>query len=197
MPRIMMIICLILAGSAFLSWPGMALDHETEKIKETAREIRLNIAELDQQLKEHLRKAIEEYGNRPLECTPGAPRKSLSECIEDEGQDLTQTTITVARSNDRDDDPMGDLADTEERFALFIEKMNKTNDLLAGAGAKLYRSGFDITPEMDQLRRNVIVYVERKQTRDLRTKQAMLIAAVAIILIGIFAVIFAVIRRFR
>lgn len=197
MSRILMIICLIVAGSVFLSWPGMALDHETDKIEETAREIRLRISQLDQQLKEHLRKALEEFGDRPVECVPDQARKSLSDCIRDEGNELTEVTITIAESNKRDDDPLGDLSDTEERFALFIEKLNKTNDLLAGAGATLYRSSLDITPEMDQLRRNVIVYVERKQTRDLRTKQAILIATVAIILIAIFALIFAVIRRIR
>ena len=197
MPRILIIICMILAGSVFLSWPGMALDSQTDQIKETAREIRLQISQLDLQLKEHLRKALEEFGDRPVECAPNEARQSLSDCIAEDGDTLTHTTITVAKVSKQDDDPLGDLKDTEERFALFTEQLNKTNDLLASAGATLYRSGFDITPEMDQLRRNVIVYVERKQANDLRTKQALLIATVAIILIAIFGLIFAVIRRFR
>ena len=75
--------------------------------------------------------------------------------------------------------------------------MNKTNDLLARAGAKLYLTSLDVAPEMDQLRRDVIVFIERKQAYELRTKQALLIATVAIILIAIFSLIFAVIQRFR
>ena len=197
MPRILIIICMILAGSVFLTWPGMALDNQTDQIKETAREIRLQISQLDLQLKKHLRKALEEFGDRPVECAPNEAPQSLSDCIAEDGDTLTHTTITVAKVSKQDDDPLGDLKDTEERFALFTEQLNKTNDLLASAGATLYRSGFDITPEMDQLRRNVIVYVERKQANDLRTKQALLIATVAIILIAIFGLIFAVIRRFR
>lgn len=73
---------------------------------------------------------------------------------------------------------------------MFIERLNKTNDLLSRAGATMYRTSFDITPEMDQLRRQVIVYVERKQEYDLRLNQAMLIAGVTLVLIAIFAMIF-------
>ena len=76
-------------------------------------------------------------------------------------------------------------------------RLNKTNDLLSRAGAKMYRTSFDITPEMDQLRRQVIVYVERKQEYDLRLNQAMLIAGVTLVLIAIFAMIFFATRRIR
>ncbi|KZB72460.1 MULTISPECIES: hypothetical protein [Thalassospira] len=197
MRRLLIILCLILAGSIFVAWPTMALDQDDTSIRDTARDIRLKISDLDQQLKEHLRRALEEFGTRPVECTTDQPRKSLSKCIEEDARDLTRTTITIASSGGDDADLLDDLADTEERFALFTREMNKTNDLLARAGAKLYLTGLDVAPEMDQLRRDVIVFIERKQAYELRTKQALLIATVAIILIAIFSLIFAVIQRFR
>ena len=197
MRRLLIILCLILAGSIFVAWPTMALDQDDTSIRDTARDIRLKISELDQQLKEHLHRALEEFGTRPVECTTDQPRKSLSKCIEEDARDLTRTTITIASSGRDAADLLDDLADTEERFALFTREMNKTNDLLARAGAKLYLTGLDVAPEMDQLRRDVIVFIERKQAYELRTKQALLIATVAIILIAIFSLIFAVIQRFR
>lgn len=197
MRRLLIILCLILAGSIFVAWPTMALDQDDASIRDTARDIRLKISDLDQQLKEHLRRALEEFGTRPVECTTDQPRKSLSKCIEEDARDLTRTTITIASSGGDDADLLDDLADTEERFALFTREMNKTNDLLARAGAKLYLTSLDVAPEMDQLRRDVIVFIERKQAYELRTKQALLIATVAIILIVIFSLIFAVIQRFR
>lgn len=197
MRRLLIILCLILAGSIFVAWPTMALDQSDATIRDTARDIRLRISELDQQLKEHLRRALEEFGNRQVECTSGLPRKSLSKCIEDDARDLTRTTITIASAGKDDSNLLDDLADTEERFALFTREMNKTNDLLARAGASLYLKSLDVTPEMDQLRREVIVYIERKQAYELRTKQALLIATVAIILVAIFSLIFFVIQRFR
>lgn len=197
MRRLLIILCLILAGSIFVAWPTMALDQSDATIRDTARDIRLRISELDQQLKEHLRRALEEFGNRQVECTSGLPRKSLSKCIEDDARDLTRTTITIASAGTDDSNLLDDLADTEERFALFTREMNKTNDLLARAGASLYLKSLDVTPEMDQLRREVIVYIERKQAYELRTKQALLIATVAIILVAIFSLIFFVIQRFR
>ena len=175
----------------------MALDQDDTSIRDTALDIRLKISDLDQQLKEHLRRALEEFGTRPVECTTDQPRKSLSKCIEEDARDLTRTTITIASSGGDDADLLDDLADTEERFALFTREMNKTNDLLARAGAKLYLTSLDVAPEMDQLRRDVIVFIERKQAYELRTKQALLIATVAIILIAIFSLICAVIQRFR
>ena len=197
MRRLLIILCLILAGSIFVAWPTMALDQDDTSIRDTALDIRLKISDLDQQLKEHLRRALEEFGTRPVECTTDQPRKSLSKCIEEDARDLTRTTITIASSGGDDADLLDDLADTEERFALFTREMNKTNDLLARAGAKLYLTSLDVAPEMDQLRRDVIVFIERKQAYELRTKQALLIATVAIILIAIFSLIFAVIQRFR
>ena len=197
MRRLLIILTLMIAGSMFVVWPSMALDHNIADIRETAREIRLRISELDQQLKEHLRKAIEEYGDRPVECSDENPRSTLAECVEADANDLTRTAITIARAGDTEDDLTGDLADTEERFALFTQQMNKTNDLLARAGAKLYMNSLDVGPEMDQLRHNVIAYIELKQANELRTKQALLIATVAIILLAIFSLIFAVIQRFR
>ncbi|BDW94983.1 hypothetical protein MACH10_06680 [Thalassospira tepidiphila] len=197
MRRLLIIFCLILAGSIFVVWPTMALDQDDTTIRETARDIRLQISELDQQLKEHLKRALEEFGNRQVECTSDQPRKSLSQCIEEDARDLTRTTITIASAGKDDKNLLDDLADTEERFALFTREMNKTNDLLARAGARLYLNSLDVAPEMDQLRRDVIVFVERKQAYELRTKQALLIATVAIILIAIFSLIFAVIQRFR
>lgn len=197
MRRLLIILCLILAGSIFVAWPTMALDQDDTSIRDTARDIRLKISDLDQQLKQHLRRALEEFGTRPVECTTDQPRKSLSKCIEEDARDLTRTTITIASSGGDDADLLDDLADTEERFALFTREMNKTNDLLARAGAKLYLTSLDVAPEMDQLRRDVIVFIERKQAYELRTKQALLIATVAIILIAIFSLIFAVIQRFR
>ncbi len=197
MRRLLIILCLILAGSIFVAWPTMALDQDDTSIRDTARDIRLKISDLDQQLKEHLRRALEEFGTRPVECTTDQPRKSLSKCIEEDARDLTRTTITIASSGRDVADLLDDLADTEERFALFTREMNKTNDLLARAGAKLYLTSLDVAPEMDQLRRDVIVFIERKQAYELRTKQALLIATVAIILIAIFSLIFAVIQRFR
>ncbi len=197
MRRLLIILCLILAGSIFVAWPTMALDQDDTSIRDTARDIRLKISDLDQQLKEHLRRALEEFGTRPVECTTDQPRKSLSKCIEEDARDLTRTTITIASSGRDAADLLDDLADTEERFALFTREMNKTNDLLARAGAKLYLTSLDVAPEMDQLRRDVIVFIERKQAYELRTKQALLIATVAIILIAIFSLIFAVIQRFR
>ncbi|MBC08463.1 MAG: hypothetical protein CMO10_19465 [Thalassospira sp.] len=197
MRRLLIIMCLILAGSLFVAWPTMALDQDDTTIRDTARDIRLRISELDQQLKEHLRRALEEFGTRQVECTPDQPRKTLSECVEVDARDLTRTTITIASAGQDDANLLDDLADTEERFALFTREMNKTNDLLARAGAKLYLNSLDVAPEMDQLRRDVIVYVERKQAYELRTKQALLIATVAIILVAIFSLIFAVVQRFR
>ncbi|KJE36528.1 hypothetical protein UF64_02140 [Thalassospira sp. HJ] len=197
MRRLLIIMCLILAGSLFVAWPTMALDQDDTTIRDTARDIRLRISELDQQLKEHLRRALEEFGTRQVECTSDQPRKTLSECVEVDARDLTRTTITIASAGQDDANLLDDLADTEERFALFTREMNKTNDLLARAGAKLYLNSLDVAPEMDQLRRDVIVYVERKQAYELRTKQALLIATVAIILVAIFSLIFAVVQRFR
>ncbi|WP_336233316.1 hypothetical protein [Thalassospira sp. CH_XMU1458] len=197
MRRLLIIFCLILAGSIFVVWPTMALDQDDTTIRETARDIRLRISELDQQLKEHLKRALEEFGSRQVECTSDQPRKSLSQCIEEDARHLTRTTITIASAGKDDKNLLDDLADTEERFALFTREMNKTNDLLARAGARLYLNSLDVAPEMDQLRRDVIVFVERKQAYELRTKQALLIATVAIILIAIFSLIFAVIQRFR
>ena len=195
--RILVVLCLMIAGSIFIAWPSMALDQNSTDIRETARDIRLRVSELDRQLKEHLRKALEEYGNRTVECSDEKPRTTLAECVEADASDLTKITITIARAGDQKDDPAGDLADTEERYALFTQQMNKTNDLLARAGAKLYLNSLDVTPEMDQLRRNVIAFIELKRANDLRTEQALLIATIAIILIGIFGVIFVVLQRFR
>lgn len=181
----------------FLAWPGLALSNDTDDIRRTAREIRLRLSELDGQLKDHLRRALVEFGDRPVACPGSAVRKSLLECIREQEMDLTRTPITIATADRNKEDPMADLTDTEERFALFTEHMNRTNDLLASAGARLYRNSLDIAPEMDQLRRNVIVYVDRKRTHDLRAKQAVLIATVTLVLIGIFTLIFMVVRRLR
>ncbi|WP_033069237.1 hypothetical protein [Thalassospira australica] len=197
MRRLLIILCLILGGSIFVAWPTLALDQDDVTIRETARDIRLQISQLDQQLKEHLRRALEEFGNRPVECESDAPRKTLSECVATDANSLTKTTITISNAGPEDENLLGDLSDTEERFALFTKEMNRTNDLLARAGAKLYLTSLDVAPEMDQLRRDVIIYVERKQAYELRTKQALLIATVAIILITIFSMIFLVIQRFR
>lgn len=197
MRRVLIILCLILAGSVFIAWPTMAFDHEDEKIKQSARDIRVQVADLDQQLREHLRKALEEFGERSVECGEDRSRKSLSECVEVDASDLTQTTITIATSGPDEEDFLGDLSDTEERFALFTDKMNRANDLLARAGAKLYMKSLDVAPEMDQLRRDVIVHVERKRANDLRTKQALLIATIVLVLMAIFSLIFMVIQRFR
>ncbi len=175
----------------------LAWRQNSKDIRETAREIRLRVSELDQQLKEHLRKTLEEYGNRSVECWADKTRTTLAECVKADANDLTKTAITVARAGDNEDDLTGDLADTEERYALFTQQMNKTNDLLARAGAKLYLNSFDVTPEMDQLRRNVIAFIELKRANELRTKQAILIATIVIILIAIFTLIFVVLKRFR
>lgn len=197
MRRLLIILCILLVSSISIAWPSMALDHDDEKIKQTARNIRLHISELDQMLKEHLRKALEEYGNRPVECSEEKGRTTLSECVEDSANTLTKTTITIAKVSPDEEDPIGDLSDTEERFALYTAELNRTNDLLARAGAKLYLNSLDVGPEMDQLRRSVITYIERKRTYELRTKQAILIAIVAVILLAIFSAIFSVIQRFR
>ncbi|MBX2829667.1 MAG: hypothetical protein KTR23_00580 [Rhodospirillales bacterium] len=197
MRRLLIILSLMVAGSIFIVWPSMALDHDNDNIQETARDIRVRISELDRQLKEHLRKALEEYGERPVECAPNDSGKSLAECINDDANNLTKITITISHISENEEELIGDLSDTEERFALFTQEMNRTNDLLARAGATLYLNGFDVAPEMDQLRRNVIVYIEQKQANELRTKQALLIATVAIILVAIFSLIFAVIQRIR
>lgn len=197
MRRVLIILSLILAGSVFIAWPTMALDQDDDNIKQSARDIRVQVAELDQQLREHLRKTLREYGERFVECGEDKSRKSLAECVEDDASDLTQTTITVATSGPNEDDFLGDLSDTEERFALFTDKMNRANDLLAHAGATLYMKSLDVAPEMDQLRRDVIIHVERKRAHDLRTKQAMLIATIVLVLMAIFSMIFMVIKRFR
>lgn len=197
MRRILVVLCLMIAGSMFVVWPSMALDQNSTDIRETARDIRLRVSELDRQLKEHLRKALLEYGDRQVECSEDKPRTTLAECVEADAGDLTKTVITIARAGDKENDPSGDLADTEERYALFTQQMNKTNDLLARAGAKLYLNSLDVTPEMDQLRRNVIAFIELKQANDMRVEQAVLIATIAAILIGIFGVIFVVLQRFR
>ncbi len=197
MRRVLIILSLILAGSVFIAWPTMALDQDDATIKQSARDIRVQVAELDQQLREHLRKALDEYGERSVECGEDQSRKSLAECVEGDASDLTQTTITVATAGPDDEDFLDDLSDTEERFALFTDKMNRANDLLARAGAKLYMKSLDVAPEMDQLRRDVIVHVERKRAHDLRTKQALLIATIVLVLMTIFSLIFMVIQRFR
>lgn len=197
MRHILIILCLMIAGSIFVAWPSMALDQNSTDIRQTARDIRLRVSELDRQLKEHLRKALEEYGDRTVECTEDATHTTLAQCVEADPNDLTKTVITIAYADNRKDDPSGDLANTEERYALFIQHMNKTNDLLARAGATLYLNSLDVTPEMDQLRRNVIAFIELKQANELRTKQVLLIATIAVILIGIFGVIFVVLQRFR
>ncbi|MCC9624326.1 hypothetical protein LPB41_21805 [Thalassospira sp. MA62] len=197
MLRLFLILGLFLGVSAFVTLPGLALDSTTRKIEERARDIRQQLAELDGTLIEHLRSALDEFGDRSVDCVAGEERITLRECIETQEPDLITRTFTIAKANKDDGEPIGDLADTEERFALFTDEMNRANDLLARAGAKLYRGGFDVTPEMDQLRRDVIVYIERKQQRDLRAEQALMIAAVCVILIAIFSIIFLIIRRFK
>lgn len=197
MRRLLIILCLILAGSLFVAWPTMALDQGDQSIRDTARDVRLRISQLDQQLKDHLRRVLAEFGNRQVECGADQQRKTLSDCIESDARHLTRTTITIASAGQNDADLLDDLSDTEERFALFTREMNETNDLLARAGAKLYLTSLDVAPEMDQLRRDVIDYVERKQAYELRTKQAILIATVALILTAIFSMIFLLIQRFR
>ncbi|SIS73035.1 hypothetical protein SAMN02744133_10255 [Thalassospira xiamenensis M-5 = DSM 17429] len=190
---------LIFVGSMFAVWPSFALEGDVGKIESSSKNVRIRIAELDQQLQTHLREAVEKFGDRQIECGKSAEKKPLSDCIAEDGDDLTQTRLSIARTKDGDvkDGPLDELAATEERFAMFIERMNKTNDLLSRAGATMYRTSFDITPEMDQLRRQVIAYVERKQEYDLRLNQAMLIAGVTLVLIAIFAMIFFATRRIR
>lgn len=197
MRRLLIILCLILAGSLFVAWPTMALDQGDRSIRDTARDVRLRISELDQQLKDHLRRALVEFGNRQVECGTDHQQKTLSDCVETDARHLTQTTITITSAGQKDADLLNDLSDTEERFALFTREMNETNDLLARAGAKLYLTSLDVAPEMDQLRRDVIDYIERKQAYELRTKQAILIATVALILTAIFSMIVLLIQRFR
>lgn len=188
----------IIAASLFAVWPSFALEGDTGKIEKISKQVRVQIAELDQQLQAYLNDALEQFGDRPIECGGNIDKKSLSDCVMEDASNLTQPALSIVRNNKaNDDNPMDELAATEERFAMFNERLNKINDLLSRAGAKLYRTSFDITPEMDQLRRQVIVYVERKQEYNLRLKQAMLIGAVAVALIFIFALIFLLLRRVR
>ncbi|OSQ44301.1 hypothetical protein [Thalassospira alkalitolerans] len=187
----------IIAASLFAVWPSFALEGDTGKIEKISKQVRVQIAELDQQLQAYLSDALEQFGDRPIECGGNIDKKSLSDCMREDYGDLAQPALSIVRNNKADDNPMDELAATEERFAMFNERLNKINDLLSRAGAKLYRTSFDITPEMDQLRRQVIVYVERKQEYNLRLKQAMLIGAVAVALIFIFALIFLLLRRVR
>jgi|TARA_R100001509_G_scaffold54765_1_gene30070 hypothetical protein len=190
---------LILIASMFAVWPSFALEGDIGKIESSSKNVRIRIAELDQQLRTHLQEAVEKFGDRQIECGASGEKKSLSDCIAEDDDNLTQAKLSIARAKDRDaeESPLDELAATEERFAMFIERLNKTNDLLSRAGATMYRTSFDITPEMDQLRRQVIVYVERKQEYDLRLNQAMLIAGVTLVLIAIFAMIFFATRRIR
>ncbi len=197
--RFVVPLILILVASVFAVWPSFALEGDVGKIEDSSKQVRLRIAELDQQLQTHLQNALEQFGDRQIECGRNAEKKSLSDCLHEGGDNLTRTKLSIVRSNEQDeeDNPLDDLAATEERFAMFNERLNKTNDLLSRAGAKMYRASFDITPEMDQLRRQAIAYVERKQEYDLRLKQALLIAGVTLILIAIFAMIFFAMRRIR
>ena len=197
--RFVVPLVLILAASVFGVWPSFALERDVGKIEDSSKQVRLRIAELDQQLQTHLQNALEQFGDRQIECGRSAEKKSLSDCLREDEDNLTRTKLSIIRSNEQDeeDNPLHDLAATEERFALFNERLNKTNDLLSRAGAKMYRTSFDITPEMDQLRRQAISYVERKQEYDLRLNQALLIGGVTLVLVAIFALIFLAMRRIR
>lgn len=197
--RFVIPLVLILAASLVAVWPSVALEEGVGEIEDSSRQMRQRIAELDQQLQTHLQNALEQYGDRQIECGSSAEKKSLSDCLRENRDNLTRTRISIIRNDDQDKEhnPLDDLAATEERFALFNERVNKANDLLSRAGAGMYRASFDITPEMDKLRRQAIAYAERKQAYDLRLNQALLIAGVTVVLIAIFAVIFFAMRRIR
>ncbi|MFH1804987.1 MAG: hypothetical protein ABID63_08880 [Pseudomonadota bacterium] len=187
---------IMLAGlvlMAIVPATGLAADYET--IRDDAGELRLKIAELDAELRAHLRKAMARTGGREIECN--GDLKSLADCVNAEEPGLLDVEISISRP-DNTQNPLNDLAATEERYVLYVTRMNRTNDLLSKAGALLFMpEEDDITADMDRLRRMTVVYVGQQPQRDLRTQQAIMIGGIALALLVIFAMIFIATRALR
>lgn len=197
MIRFLCIVGICIGLSFFVIAPAIAVSNDAYELQQKARDIRQRIADLDNQLHSFLQKMLTEFGNRKIACNGQEDIKTLSECVKSKDQDLTQTKITIAHGTTSKTEPIKDLADTEERFELFNTRMNDTNDLLAQAGADIFRQSLDVIPEMDQFRRDVIEYAEHKKERDLRVKQAGLILAMLVTLLIIFSLIYWTLRRLK
>ncbi|WP_133125738.1 hypothetical protein [Thalassospira marina] len=172
---------------------------EQSDIRNEALELRMNIARFEKDLQHSLRDAIQTAPDRVIQCKTHPA--TLKECLSGPYRSLTRATVTIKPSpaigTDSPNRPLLDLGAAEERFALYNERVNKTNDLLSRAGLPLFVPERDLTPDMDELRKHILVYMENRQASSLRFEKITLFAGGLAVLCAIFGGLYLYLRRFR
>jgi len=175
---------------------GMA--SEQSDIRNNAIQLRLTIARFDLDLQKRIRDALQAAPDRVIHCKNGPD--TLANCFAGPYRNLARPAVTL-KSGSIDQDaastPLNDVRTAEERYALYNERMNKTNDLLSRAGLPLYIPQRDLTPDIDDLRKRILTYMENRQTSDLRYEKLYLILGVLAVLAAIFGALYLLLRRFK
>ncbi|WP_143181914.1 hypothetical protein [Thalassospira sp. TSL5-1] len=172
---------------------------EQSGIRNRAVELRLTIARFEQNLQHSLRDAINTTPDQVIDCK-SKPR-TLLECLKGPYHNLMQIPITIskapAQSTPAPHSPLQDLDKVEERFAIYTDRVNAANDLLSRAGAPLFVPARNLTPDMDDLRKRVLAYMQDRRSGSLWREKIVVFVSGFAVLCAVFGMLYFYLRRFR
>ncbi len=172
---------------------------EQSEIRNHAIELRLTIARLEQDLRHRLRDAINTAPDKVITCK-SRPRPLL-DCLNGPYRALMQAPVISIRPQERSAketrSPLQDLNKTEERFAVYTDRVNKANDLLSRAGAPLFMPAQNLTPDMDNLRKRVLQHMEDRRSSSLWLEKIIVFVSGFAVLCVVFGTLYFYLRRFR
>ncbi|OSQ39593.1 hypothetical protein TMES_06185 [Thalassospira mesophila] len=188
---LLLIVCLVCFAT-----PGIT--SEQSDISNDAVQLRLTISRFDNDLQKHLKKALQTGPERIIQCQNHPD--TLENCLSGPFRDLPKPPVTIRHDTSGPNSkptPLVDLRAAEERFALYTDRVNTTNDLLSRAGLALFVPPRDLTPDIDDLRKRVLAVIENRHEDDLLFEKFVLIAGMLVVLAGIFGGLYLCLRRFK
>lgn len=183
-----------------LMFGGIGLAHadspDAQNIHVEAGKLRLQIAKFEGNLLTHLQQALDETPNRIITCE--GELKSFYNCVHHKHAELLSIPLTILETTRKgQDSPLEDLRAAEERYAIYIDRMNKANDLISQAGGTLFIPDKSLTPEIDRLRKRIIEYVEQRQEHSMHDQRMMMIGGIVLVLLVIFGAIFLLMHKIK
>lgn len=189
----MLLLILFITSCARL---GLASDQSD--IRNNATQLRLTIARFDQDRQKQLKNALKIAPDRVIQCK-NSP-ETLENCLTGPYQDLTRDAVILKPGADNENatsTPLTDVRAAEDSYALYNDRMNKTNDLLSRAGLALYVPQRELTPDIDDLRKRILAYMQDRMADDLRYEKFFLVLWALGVLAAIFGGLYLYLRRFK
>lgn len=172
---------------------------EQSDIRNKAIELRITIARFELDLQQSLQNALDTASDQVIACK-SKPR-TLQACLTGPYHTLMQPPITMIKARTQSakttNSPLQDLETVEERFAIYTDRVNTANDLLSRAGAPLFIPARNLTPDMDNLRKRVLGYMEDRRSRSLWREKLVVFACGIAVLCAVFGGLYFYLRRFR